>query len=415
LILPTSIIYIALPVMNEMERLPLLIKAIMEQTEQNFRLVVCINQPDSWWNDPEHIQVCEENQLTNSYLESLEDKRIEIIDRSSPGKGWPPKAHGIGVARKLLMDHISKIANENDIIISMDADTVFNKDFFASVAENLRINPAASAIAIPYYHKLTYTNELDRAMLRYEIYMRAFAINMWRIRSPYCFSALGSAIALPVWAYRAVGGMTPKLSGEDFYFLQKIVKTGRLLHFNGEIVFPAARLSDRVFFGTGPALIKGIEGDWSSYPVYSYRLFDKIAETYKLFGSLYTKDVATPLDNFMLKRFGELPWTALRLNFKSQGHFIRACHEKIDGLRILQFLKQSQLPDEKISEKALSELLLLYKQQYPELISVFKTNIDFAKTSIAELDHIRDLLFEIEMSYRKIHWNDFTGLTTMYN
>lgn len=398
-----------------MERLPLLIKAIMEQSVQHFRLIVCVNQPDSWWNDPEHLNVCEENQLTIQYLESLDDRRIEIIDRSSPGKGWPPKAHGIGVARKLLMDHISNIANENDILISMDADTVFSKEYFESVAENLRINPAASAIAIPYYHKLTYNNELDRAMLRYEIYMRAFAINMWRIRSPYCFSALGSAIVMPVWAYRAVGGMTPKLSGEDFYFLQKIVKTGRLLHFNNEIVFPAARLSDRVFFGTGPALIKGIEGDWSSYPIYNYRLFDKIAETYKIFGPLYTKDVETPLDDFLVKRFRELPWKALRQNFKSPGHFIRACHEKIDGLRILQFLKESQHPDESISEASLSELLLLYKKQFPELISDLNTKVDFTLTSIAELDHVRDVLFEIEMSYRKMHWNDFTGLTTMYN
>lgn len=413
--MPTSIIYIALPVLNEMERLPLLIKAIMEQTEQRFKLVVCVNQPDSWWNEPEHLSVCEENQLAIQYLQSLEDKRIEIIDRSTPGKGWPPKGHGIGAARKLLMDHISKVANENDIIISMDADTVFSKEYFASVAENIRLNPAASAIAIPYYHKLTYNSELDRAMLRYEIYMRSFAINLWRIHSPYCFSALGSAIAMPVWAYRAVGGMTPKLSGEDFYFLQKIVKTGRLLHFNGEIVFPAARLSDRVFFGTGPALIKGIEGDWSSYPVYNHRLFDKIAETYKLFGPLFTRDLETPLDDFLIRRFRELPWKALRQNFKSKPHFIRACHEKIDGLRILQFLKESQVPDEKVSETALSELLMLYKTQFPELISDKNTILDFALTSIPEMDNIRDVLFEIEMHFRKIHWNDFTGLTTMYN
>lgn len=411
----TPPIYIALPVMNEMERLPLLIKAIMEQTEQHFRLVVCVNQPDNWWNDPDHIFVCEENRLTLSYLESLQDKRIEIIDRSSPGKGWPPKGHGIGVARKLLMDHISKVANTDDVIISMDADTVFGKDYFASVAENLRINPAASAIAIPYYHKLSYNEELDRAMLRYEIYMRAFAINMWRINSPYCFTALGSAIAMPVWAYRASGGMTPKLSGEDFYFLQKIVKTGRLLHWNSEIVFPATRLSDRVFFGTGPALIKGISGDWSSYPVYNFRLFDQVAETCRAFGMLFTKDLATPLDDFLIGKFGELPWKSLRSNFKTQAHFIRACHEKIDGLRILQFLKERQPSDEKVSQSSLSELILLYKKQFSEIITDLNTKIDFGLSNITDLNFTRDVLFEIEMNYRKMHWNDFTGLTTLYN
>lgn len=410
-----SLIYIALPVMNEMERLPLLVKAIMEQTEQRFRLVVCVNQPDSWWNDTEHISVCEENSFAIKYLLSLEDNRIEILDKSSPGSGWTPKAHGIGFARKYLMDHISKKAHPGDIIISMDADTLFNNGYFASVAENLRLNPAASAISVPYYHRLSYQNELDWAMLRYEIYMRAYAINMWRIKSPYCFTALGSAIALPVWAYRASGGMTPKMSGEDFYFLQKIVKTGRLLHWNGEIVYPATRLSDRVFFGTGPALIKGIDGDWSSYPVYSQRLYDLVAETYKLFSKLFYEDVDTPLDEFLLGKFGELPWNALRLNFKTQGHFIRACHEKIDGLRILQFLKESQPSGEKESEESLSDLLVSYQKQFPDLIGELNTKVDFLLSPISELDHIRDVLFEIEMYYRRMHWNEFTGLTTMYN
>ncbi len=413
--MPPSLIYIALPVMREMERLPLLIKAIMDQSNQRFRLIVCVNQPESWWSDPLRLPVCIENRLAIEFLESLHDDRIEILDRSSMGKGWPDKGHGIGVARKYLMDHISSVAAEKDILISMDADTVFDPGYFESIIENFRINPAAYAISVPYYHRLSGNPELDRAVLRYEIYMRAYAVNMWRIRSPYCFSALGSAIAFPVWAYRAAGGMTPKLSGEDFYFLQKIVKTGRLLHWNGEIVYPATRLSDRVFFGTGPALIKGIEGDWNSYPIYDFRLFDQVAETCRAFGSLFIKDVNTPLDDFMIRRFGSLPWENLRKNFKTQAHFIRACHEKIDGLRILQFLKESQDPDEKVSEASLFSLLNLYTKQFADQISEINTKIDFGLSSVDELNQIRDLLFNIEMHYRKIHWNDFTGLTTMYN
>jgi len=413
--LASTLIYIALPVMNEMERLPLLIHSIMEQTHTQFKLVVCVNQPENWWNDTEHIEVCEENQLAIKYLNSLEDNRIEILDKSSRGKGWNEKSYGIGAARKLVMDHIASVAKTEDIMVSMDADTVFEKEYFASLIENFRLNPAASAISIPYYHKLTYNTDLDRAMLRYEIYMRAFAINMWRIKSPYSFTALGSAIAMPVWAYKAVGGMTPKLSGEDFYFLQKVVKTGRLIHWNGEIVYPATRLSNRVFFGTGPALIKGIEGDWTSYPVYNPKLFDKVLEVNKSFGILYKGDMPTPLDDFLLQKFGELPWKALRLNFKTQAHFIRACHEKIDGLRILQFLKENQQPDEKISEMALSDLLTLFSKQFTSQINRLSENIDFTASSIPELDQVRDVLFEIEMYYRKMHWNDFTGLTVMYN
>ena len=408
-------IYIALPVMDEMERLPLLVKAIQHQSIKEFQLIVCVNQPDSWWENPLKFDICKANQAAILYLQSLNDERITIIDKSSQGKGWPQKAHGIGVARKLLMDYISSVAENNDIIISMDADTVFNQEYFSSIAENLRLNPAASAIAVPYYHQLSGGAELDRAMLRYEIYMRSYAINLWRIKSTYSFTALGSAIALPVWAYKAVGGMTPKLSGEDFYFLQKIVKSGRLLHWNGEIVFPATRLSDRVFFGTGPALSKGIGGDWSSYPIYSQKLFDLIAITSNSFKVLFTKDIVTPLDDFLLSKFGELPWQKLRQNFKTEAHFVRACLEKIDGLRILQFLKENQFPDEKTSENALSELLILLKKQFPELTGNIKTTVSFQDSFIAELDMVRNALFEIEMNYRKTHCNEFTGFTRRYN
>lgn len=411
----SALIYIALPVMDEMERLPALIDALKNQTFQNFKLVVCVNQPESWWNVTGKIKVCEANSDAIAYLTSLKDSRIEIIDKSSPGNGWTPKSHGIGAARKLLMDHISSTGNADDILISMDADTVFENEYLESVAENLQLNPAAFALSIPYYHRLTGNPELDRAMLRYEIYMRSYAINLWRIKSPYSFTALGSAIALPIRTYKRVGGMSPKLSGEDFYFLQKIVKTGRLLHWNREFVYPATRASNRVFFGTGPAIIRGMEGDWTSYPVYHRRLFDAIALTCKKFGLLYKRDISTPLDAFLISKFGELPWQALRSNFKTPAHFVRACHEKIDGLRILQFLKESQEPDEVTSEHALEDLLEMYKKLYPEIFRVEMAKVDFANSPLTQLDTIRNILFEIESDYRKIHWNNFTGLTSLYN
>lgn len=400
-------IYVALPVMDEVERLPLLIESVMNQTEQDFYLLICVNQPESWWNDSEKKNICLSNRESIRYLNALNDNRIEVLDRSSPGKGWPPKGLGIGFARKMLMDHISAVANSNDIIVSMDADTVFHRGYFASVAENFRLNPSAFAVSLPYYHRLSGDLPLDRALLRYEIYMRSYAINMWRIGSPYCFTALGSAIALPVWAYRAVGGITPKLSGEDFYFLQKIVKTGKLLHWNREIVYPATRLSSRVFFGTGPALIKGITGDWGSYPIYHHSLFDLVFETYMAFNQLFDKDIPTTLDDFLLQKSGELPWGKLRKNFKSSEKFIRACHEKIDGLRILQFLKEKAETSEDSNETNLLELLVFYKNELPGLIPTISGDFRFPFSPIQELDEIRDCLFHIEMNYRQVHWNGF--------
>jgi hypothetical protein len=136
--------------------------------------------------------------------------------------------------------------------------------------------------------------------------------------------------------------MTAKKSGEDFYLLQKLVKAGRIIHHNTEMVYPATRYSDRVFFGTGPALIKGSGGNWESYPVYDHRLFDQVEATYRLFGELFDGDVDTPMDGFLRNQFcsGDV-FGPLRRNAATREQFIKACHQRIDGLRILQFLKAS--------------------------------------------------------------------------
>ncbi|MCK5839711.1 MAG: glycosyltransferase, partial [Bacteroidales bacterium] len=244
-------IYIALPVLDEYEYIRNFIQCLSNQTYTDFKLVVCVNQPDDWWEDPDKTDICIGNQKTIQYLSGITAFAVEIIDRSSKGNGWTGKQYGVGWARKTIMDEINLEAFNNDIIVSLDADTEFNPGYLKSIVETFTHNIDSTALAIPYYHKLTNDEHADRAILRYEIYMRYYAVNMLRIDNSYAFTAIGSAMAIPVKAYRAVGGITPHYSGEDFYFLQKLKKYGSILNWNDEWVYPAARFSDRVFFGTG--------------------------------------------------------------------------------------------------------------------------------------------------------------------
>lgn len=403
--MPEPTICIALPVLNEMDHLPGLIQALSEQTIQDYKLFVCVNQPEEFRKDESKRDICKNNLIALKFLESLHDKRIKIIDRSSEGSGWHGKNHGIGWARKVLLDQIALGAKPEDIIVSLDADTLFNPSYLESLLTNRLNVPKAVAISVPYYHRLTGDTILDRAMLRYEVYMRAYAINLWRIRSPYSFTALGSAIALPVGAYRTMGGITPKLSGEDFYFLQKLVKTGTVVHWNAEKVYPAARFSDRVYFGTGPALIKGAGGDWESYPVYKMGWFDDIHKTCLCFHDLYTMDVSTPLDDFLVSVFRELPWPALRANFKSAAHFVRACHEKIDGLRLLQYLKTRHKTEGADDESNLVELISSFSSTGHGLRDINLEGLSFSDSPLEQLDAIRNGLENIELRFRKEHYD----------
>jgi glycosyltransferase involved in cell wall biosynthesis len=395
--------YISLPAINELEFIHNCIDSLASQTFKNFKVFVCVNQPDEWWSNPDKQEICINNQNTLEYLSSIADLQIELIDRSSKGKGWIGKNHGVGWARKTIMDEIVLEADDNDLIISLDADTIFDPDYFTSVIENFLKNNDAVALSVPYYHKLTGIEEVDRSILRYEIYMRNYSINMWNIGSPYNYTALGSAIATPVWAFKAIGRMTPKMSGEDFYFLQKLRKFGKILLWNREKVFPAARFSDRVYFGTGPAMIKGNSGDWESYPIYHYSLFTKVKATYELFPSLYKTDYETSMTDFLKSVFKTSDlWRPLRENYKNKEQFIRACHSKVDGLRILQFLKEEQKEISLSDEDCLKENLYFYfGENMPDMIKNIIYNIDFKLTTIAKLNNIRNYLVQEEEKFQK--------------
>jgi hypothetical protein len=434
--------HIAIPAMNEAKHLPLTLQGLLTQPLKDTKIWICVNQPDHWWHDNEKVLICEDNQQTLNYLNSLSISDLYIIDCSSKGKGWQGKNLGVGQARKVIMDTINQNADPGDIILSLDADTLLDEGYLDSVRMLFSKYPSAAGLSNPYYHHLTGNEQLDRAMLRYEIYMRHYAINMCMIGSPYGFTALGSAIAMPVWAYRKIGGMSPKKSGEDFYLLQKLRKTGWLINYNNKLVFPATRYSDRVFFGTGPALIKGSRGNWESYPVYHHGLFNNVKSTYEMFPELFRFTVETPMTEFLNSQLAcQDIFQSLRENCSSAVQFIKACHNRVDGLRILQYLKWSQKQLSGSDEQNLREFFAYFFQEEAYLLinriqelngscnfsesklnhayktllglvrdknsrdSFFKLldSLDFQRSSIEMLDFIRNLDLAIEISYHQIN------------
>ena len=385
-------IFIALPVLDEMDYLPELISNIKKQNFKSFELFVCVNQPNEWWLNPEKEIICKNNLLAIELLQKEKQFPITIIDKTSKGKGWEKKKFGVGWARKTIMDKICLKADNNDIILTLDADTKFSENYFNSIIDSFNEKEKIVALSIPYYHNLTGNINADRSILHYEIYMRYFSLNLWRISNPYRFTALGSAIAVPVWAYKTIGGITPRKSGEDFYFLQKLRKYGKIKIWNNEKVFPAARFSDRVFFGTGPAMIKGNNGDWLSYPFYHFSLFDKINITFDLFSNLYERDIITPMSDFLNTQFRSTNiFKPLRKNFKTRKNFIKACEDKIDGLRILQFLKSSHKTNINNDEKNLIEYFTKFYKNY-EIDRLNLDDFSFSKSPISHLNLIRDFL-----------------------
>jgi hypothetical protein len=398
-------IRVAIPAMDELEYLPATLDVLAKQEiSLPFEVYVCVNQPDHYWNDPAHLSICQHNQQLLTFLNNYAFLTLRILDYSSPGLGWKGKKKGVGFSHKVLFDKILSDSQPDDIIVSLDADTLVGPYYLESVAENFTAHPRMNAVAVPYFHPLQHEDEAqDRAMLRYELYMRNYAINLLKISSPYGFTALGSAIAMRVSALRKIGNITPLQSGEDFYLVQKFCKMGGLSLFNREYVRPAGRYSDRVPFGTGPAMKAGASGVWESYPLYPHICFAPLHEAYLHLQDLYDGKYTAKENEFLafLQKDDQQEdvWRSIRGNVSDFPHFVKAFHQKADGLRILQFVRA------KFRQNTVKESVALYQNltewmpnQIPEW---FTPEMSFQQLSISQMDFLRVLLFNEEQILRK--------------
>lgn len=393
-------IRVAIPAMNELDYLPVTLDALSQQkTSYPFEVYVCVNQPDSYWTDSVHHAICENNRELLDYLHNYHFLTLHVLDYSSPNKGWKGKHSGVGFARKVLFDKILSVSEPNDLIVSLDADTYIKPDYLSSVAAPFLKDKGLNALAAPYYHPLNAQDEeCNRAMLRYEIYMRNYAINLLRIKSPYGFTALGSAIVMRASALRKIGNITPLQSGEDFYLVQKLCKMGGLRLFNTECVYPANRYSDRVPFGTGPAMIQGAKGIWDSYPIYHHDYFAPIQDAYARLQDIYDGNPDFRENDFLTflqkdTRKQDI-WQDIRENVSDFPHFVKAFHQKADGLRLLQYVRA------KYRQNPVKEGVALYHnlqewvpEQIPDWMSPSQSLTQY---SVSQLDIIRNLLFNME-------------------
>lgn len=382
--------------LNEEENIDSLLRVLSAQQYKNSEVIICVNHPEFWRSLPGKKVIIASNERSLDLLHKAThqvDFPLHIIDHASPGKGWKPNHEGVGMARRMAMEKASAMATDNDLIVCMDADTEYPPGYFSSLVEAFDAIPRAQALCSPYYHRLTGNEINDRAILRYEIYMRHYVLNLVRIGSPYAYTPIGSSMASTARAYRRIRGMAPRKSGEDFYFIMQLRKTGIVIPWANTRTVPSSRPSERVIFGTGPAIIKGMQGNWNSYPIYDYRLFDRIGDIYASFQNArhdWPESIEAVFPGTGIEK--------LRRNNPDGGRLLHALHEKADGLRILQFLKDSQ-PD--ISDE---DSLMIWDRTHGHL---GLPDIDFDHSPIGELNRVRDQLMEAEEA---VHSETYTHL-----
>ncbi len=197
------------------------------------------------------------------------------IDAASPGLELPARQAGVGFARKLGLDTALLTLDWNDdpLLICLDADTLVAPNYFQAIDQHFR-QAAEGAAVLPFRHQPADSPQLQAAIDLYELYLRCYVLGLELAGSPYAFHSIGSAMACRGHAYVRCGGMNLRQAAEDFHFLQKLAKTDGITSLRGTKVFPSARTSERVPFGTGRSMTRQLAGDTAAvrfYPTAAFR------------------------------------------------------------------------------------------------------------------------------------------------
>jgi len=216
----------------------------------------------------------------------------------------PGHQTGAGLPRKLGMEEAIRHFNGNktEIIVSLDADCLVANNYLTEIYRNFneyRLNSATIQFHHPVEH-LDVSDPLRIAATNYEDYLRYYRCALEFCGYPYPYFTIGSAFAVTAETYLKAGGMGKQQSGEDFYFLQKVFPLGKTRFIDTTCVYPAARISDRVPFGTGPALQKMLTDNQLSkftYQIDAFRTLKDFFGRIDLFFKKPEKEVEEHIKN----------------------------------------------------------------------------------------------------------------------
>jgi hypothetical protein len=175
------------------------------------------------------------------------------------------------------------------VIVSLDADCTVDSNYLSEIYRYFSTDKKLVSATVRFHHPTGHLTEEDpvrKAIGLYEEYLYNYQRSLVSAGFPYPYFTIGSAFAVRAATYAQAGGMGKQQGGEDFYFLQKIFPLGKSVFIDTTTVYPAARLSDRVPFGTGPAIAKMItEGKLEDYSPEAFqllkRLFDDLPHFYQ--------------------------------------------------------------------------------------------------------------------------------------
>jgi hypothetical protein len=290
---------------------------------------------------------------------SLRGLHLAWVDAASKGLEFPAKGGGVGLARRIGFDlALSRVryAPHAPLLISLDADTLVRPDYLPALIRHFQGTYVPGAV-IPFCHRPGSSPDQDRAIRRYELFLRAYVLGLSRAGSPYAFHTVGSAMACLAESYARMGGMNLRAGGEDFYFLQHLAKIGGVAQVKGTVVYPSARASNRVPFGTGRSISRLLGKDKEAVLFYQKDCFQILGEWLILIAQNLQSEgeeiwersqrVSAHLAGYLESIGFVTVWDKLRKNFRDPSTLMSGFNVWFDGLKtmkLIHYLSAGPLP-----------------------------------------------------------------------
>ena len=329
---------VVVPAYDEIENIPTLLKSLSESSvRQTTAVIVVVNYPAG-----------AEEKSSEELYEQLQNFRLPLPLKLFPIFA-PALENGVGEARKIGFDTFCRSRNcfnaDTSVMFSLDADCRVHTDYFDETLNVLYDDEAGCAV-IGVAHRKPDDPVQAEAICVYEKYLLDYEENLSRCKSPYAYNAIGSGFAVKVRDYIRSGGMKLKKAGEDFYFLQSVAKCSKIVKTARALVYPSARISDRVPFGTGTAVRDIISGTMprqvSSEAFSELKKVLEILETPGVLdsGEIFLSFLSKAAAEFFVENNFAAAWNRVLANQKlvDNKEKIRAFHLWFDALQTRRFL-----------------------------------------------------------------------------
>ncbi|NNF61504.1 MAG: hypothetical protein HKN06_09280 [Gammaproteobacteria bacterium] len=355
-------------------------------------ILVVINAPDDAGTETRRINA-ESLQQAEAWARNLDAGRFgcHVLDY----RDLPAQQASVGLARKLGMDAaLARLAASREgrgLIVSLDADCRVASNYLTAIAGHFVDHPGDVGAVVCFEHPLEDAPGASRSsIIDYELHLRCYRNGLQAADSPYACHTVGSAMVVRSEIYAQEGGMNRRAAGEDFYFINKLLKRGSVGEINETTVFPSARVSTRVPFGTGAAMGRAQTEAQTTYAPAAYRELQVFQRT--LHASVRNDQPMPSEYEPFLDSMGYATWlNKTRANVASMDSLAAQLVRWLDGFRTMKFinwLTGSRYPRVPVAEAA------------REIISWH--DLSAADDSRGLLEQLRELDRESDRSDRRV-------------